>query len=375
MVNKDQVYQFQPRDEIEDEAYQWVLLFNGDRPVTTKEVAALQGWVERSPLHKQILKEVEAFWCEAEQLSQLAVPLSGGKSSGISALFSRLCNHLLVVTRAAAGVLNPKRAVMASLSLVVCAALLYVVLPPLGSVGNGIYTTGIGEQEVLILRDTTQLQLDTNSQVKIDYQQGVRKIVLIQGKVHFEVAKNSGRPFEVYAGAGLVRAVGTAFSVYLAEKNDAVEVLVNEGRVELERTGSSLLGGPSNASSALSNDSKSKQKSVFAALGQGEGVRFNREQHHLAQLTDKEMEQALSWRDGILVFVRDPLGDVVSEVSRYTDITIEVADPDLKNLIMGGRFRAGEIDALLEVLEIGFGVKVIYLSERHVQLGLVNRER
>ena len=35
---------------------------------------------------------------------------------------------------------------------------------------------------------------------------------------------------------------------------------------------------------------------------------------------------------------------------------------------MGGRFRVGELDALFEVLDIGFGVQVKYLDERHVQL-------
>ena len=113
---------------------------------------------------------------------------------------------------------------------------------------------------------------------------------------------------------------------------------------------------------------------VFLSLDVGQGAHFDQAEQLLVQLSEKEMDNAQAWRKGTLVFVRDPLSDVVYEVSRYTDITIEITDPDLKNLVMGGRFKAGDLDALLEVLEIGFGVKVIYLNERHVQLSLASNE-
>ena len=101
---------------------------------------------------------------------------------------------------------------------------------------------------------------------------------------------------------------------------------------------------------------------------------FDQTQQVVVQLSEKELDNAQAWRQGTLVFVRDPLSDVVYEVSRYTDITIEIVDPALRNLVMGGRFKAGKLGALLEVLEIGFGVKVIYLNEHHVQLSLASNE-
>ena len=56
------------------------------------------------------------------------------------------------------------------------------------------------------------------------------------------------------------------------------------------------------------------------------------------------------------------------EVSRHTPIVIEVTDPKLKKLRIGGQFQAGETDALFDVLESGFGIKINRLSEGHVQL-------
>ena len=57
------------------------------------------------------------------------------------------------------------------------------------------------------------------------------RFLQVQGEVHFEVSPDKSRPFEVYAGNRLVRAVGTAFSVRLDK--DRVRVVVSEGIVDL----------------------------------------------------------------------------------------------------------------------------------------------
>ncbi len=65
----------------------------------------------------------------------------------------------------------------------------------------------------------------------MDYDEGFRDVHLLQGEAHFSVAHDKNLPFRVFAGAGQIRAVGTAFTVYL--KNDSVDVTVTEGSVAL----------------------------------------------------------------------------------------------------------------------------------------------
>ena len=394
----DNIREFQRSEDVMDEAYAWVLKFNGDTPASAEDIAAMREWVRRSPAHRQVLSEAEEFWCEAEILSDLAVPVEKSQRGGLGGFFSAVAGASSVSGGAASATWG--RAI--SFASVVCltVALMWVwQLTPISStVGNGVYRTAVGEQSTLILSDRSQVLLDTGSAVRIAYEDGTRKIHLLDGKAHFDVAKNPERPFEVYARDGLVRAVGTAFSVYLAEEE--VEVLVDEGRVDLARILAGDIAG-SEVNSALPYDSSRERVGfngafdgsreaipvnavllasqdvvgeVFLSLDVGQGARFDQAEQLLVQLSEKEMDNAQAWRKGTLVFVRDPLSDVVYEVSRYTDITIEITDPDLKNLVMGGRFKAGDLDALLEVLEIGFGVKVIYLNERHVQLSLASNE-
>ena len=394
------IHDLKRQDDVMDEAYAWVLLFNRDTAVTSEELAALREWVARSPAHKQALTEAENFWCEAEILTALSVPHNKLQANRLGAFFDSLWFGLSQLIQS----INKSGAVAALLVLGIGISLSSWLLPLSGSVGNGVYATAIGEQKVIVLRDDSRVQLDTYSQVRVEYQDAVRRIHLLRGKAHFNVAKNPQRAFEVYARDGLVRAVGTAFSVYLTDTD--IQVTVDEGRVDLARlimpasiapqsisldteavidsdyaetqteieghAGDGLAASLSaeafkvELANSLENNLASQQ--VFLSLDKGQSASFSLAQQSLKELSDIDMARELAWRKGLLVFARDPLSHVVSEVSRYTDTTIEIVDPDLGSLVMGGRFRIGELDALFEVLEIGFGVEVSYLNAHHVQL-------
>ena len=393
-----EIHEFQRSEDVMDEAYAWVLKFNSDTPASTDDIAAMRQWVSRSPAHRRALKEVEEFWCEAELLSGLAVPVQKEQRGGLRSFFSGLVG-VFSLSGGAGSASWSKPAAFASLAFLSLAiTLVWQLSPAFNSVGNGVYRTAVGEQIILPLRDGSQVLLDTSSELRIAYEEGVRVIHLAQGKAHFDVAKDPDRPFEVYARDGLVRAVGTAFSVYLAEEN--IEVLVDEGKVDLARLleakteklnpdsvraeqrsfeNNNAAPGQRKAQkpvavNAMQVASQSVADEVFLSLEVGQAASFDKKQQVLIQLSQKELQNAQAWRDGTLVFVRDPLSDVVYEVSRYTDITIEITDPKLRGLVMGGRFKAGDLEALLEVLEIGFGVKVVYLNERHVRLSLASNE-
>ncbi len=394
------IHDLKRQDDVMDEAYAWVLLFNRDTAVTSEELAVFREWVARSPSHKQALTEAENFWCEAEILTALSVPHNKLQANRLGAFFDSLWFGLSQIIQG----INKSGAVAALLVLGIGISLSSWLLPLSGSVGNGVYATAIGEQKVIVLRDNSRVQLDTYSQVRVEYQDAVRRIHLLRGKAHFDVAKNPQRAFEVYARDGLVRAVGTAFSVYLTDTD--IQVTVDEGRVDLARlivpasidpqsisldteavidsdyaetqtqteshAGDGLAASLSaeafkvDLANSLENNLASQQ--VFLSLDKGQSASFSLAQQSLKELSDIDMARELAWRKGLLVFARDPLSHVVSEVSRYTDTTIEIVDPDLGNLVMGGRFRIGELDALFEVLEIGFGVEVSYLNAHHVQL-------
>ncbi|MDC0000573.1 FecR domain-containing protein [Porticoccaceae bacterium] len=358
-----------PQADIRAEARDWVIRFNRDAAPSKADIAALNAWANQSPAHRAELHSAEQVWLEGDQLAELAVPVNAPTTRFIARGLRRL-KQLLMPTGTRGFV------TAMTLSAILIGATWYMNAPAIS--GNGSYQTAIGEQRTLILKDQSRIQMDTNSKVRIAYSEGIREIYLEQGKAHFDVAKNPDRPFDVYAAGGLVRAVGTAFSVFI--NNAAVRVTVDEGRVNLARVETSqenLMAPtstvPSVAPSATAR-SHSQSKStdipskVFLSVDKGQSALFDQHQQALTQLADNELSQELAWRRGLLIFIGEPLDQVVNEVSRYTATKIEISDPELGKLLIGGRFRTGELEALLDVLEAGFGVQVSYVDRNHIQL-------
>ena len=218
----DKIIEFPDHDIIEDEALEWLVRLDADHPLNKSEERMLDEWLARSPVHRDALKSLNTFWSSANVLSSLAEP-----SSVIGLLQKRCLAYFQPL-------MNRRRSAT-------FATLLVLGLMVFGLDGfnlknnadtNGLYVTAVGQQKTVTLADDSVIQLNTNSQVQVDYSQGFRNIRLLQGEAHFDVAKDKSKPFRVYAGSGRVQAVGTAFNVYL--RGSDVDVFVTEGRVAVE---------------------------------------------------------------------------------------------------------------------------------------------
>ena len=194
---------------------------------------------------------------------------------------------------------------------------------------NGLYATAIGQQLTITLAEGSVVVLNTNSQIKVDYDQQYRDIRLLQGEAHFTVARNSERPFRVYAGVGRVQAVGTAFSVYL--KDNAVNVTVTEGRVilaSLIRPSTNRLKqplAPSGAEQLLGSKAIVDDGYVqtLGTIKAGESATIQSVVDSNAStgswldtietIETREMEKRLSWREGLLTFKERNLGGLAPE--------------------------------------------------------------
>ena len=87
----------------------------------------------------------------------------------------------------------------------------------------------------------------------------------------------------------------------------------------------------------------------------------------LSSLTEREIQRKLSWTEGFLEFSQTPLEQVIAELTRHNDVTIEIADPSLKDLKFGGIFRTGDVEELLDALS-NLGVAVEYKDNNTYRL-------
>ncbi len=92
--------------------------------------------------------------------------------------------------------------------------------------------------------------------------------------------------------------------------------------------------------------------------------------NEIQQLKQDDLDQQLAWRRGMLMFAGEPLSAVMAEVNRYTSLDIEIIDEQIADIRIGGHFKVAETDAMLNALEMSFGIQVTRPSENTVHLAL-----
>lgn len=374
----ENIVEFPDSDAIEDEALVWLIRLDGDKPLSAAEEREFDQWLARSPAHRDALKSLNAFWSDSNVLSELVQV-----DSIIALCRKRLVSWFWPLS-------GVRLAAVSCLLTVFALGLLFSDRHDLAS--NGLYVTTVGQQQVITLADDSRVQLNTNSQIRVDYSEGYRNIRLLQGEVHFEVATDPSKPFRVYAGSGRVQAMGTAFNVYLKENN--VDVFVTEGRVALAST-LPLAPAVSEAGHPIDGPSISPTKDPYAkadlnglgTMAAGEGALLKQRQvlqpgtpTHLAQTqpvielvprTPDDLKQKnahLAWRQGLLIFAGETLEEAMAEIARYTPVNIEIVDANLRQLKIGGQIQVGDTESMFKALEANFGLKVKRLSYNRVQV-------
>jgi len=350
------------RTQIELKVSEW--LARQDRGALSQaERAELQAWLEESAGHKVAYIRMEAMWGTANKLKVLGsgdwrespyfkVPGQSPNSSDTADLGRKGDQHHTIT---ASGGVAEGRSLSVSFHhtrhWATAAAVLVVV--GLSSYGVGTrlfdsnrYTTPVGGTASVPMPDGSKVTLNTNSEIRIAVTASERRIDLQRGEAFFVVAKDLKRPFVVLASDRRVTALGTQFSVRRDGGN--IRVAVTEGTVKVEN-----LGSPSPDIQLMAGSIANADKT---------GVVVQEKQI-------PEVEDALSWRTGCVVFHKTPLADAVAEFNRYSERKIVIQDPAVAAIRIGGNFRTDNVDAFLRLVQATFPVNVIRQNDRIVLTG------
>ncbi len=330
------------RREIEAEAASWLSLLGRDR-VSDEERTRFNNWLNQSDRHREIFESISALWGDLEQLKEL-------KDIGEASLEQRRV-HARPVTR------RWLVAVAASIFAIMLGGA-YWLQQGYRAPQSGEFATRTGEQRTIDLVDGSSVILNTGSLLRVDFSHDERSVRLMEGEAYFEVAKEARRPFVVYAANGAAKAVGTAFTVRVRD-GKALEVTVEEGRVALL----SMID-PESAAASLQDIAHA----TVTELTAGQSVIYDNDVEQLELIDAADLNRKLSWRQGILAYAGEPLEDVVADISRYTDLKIEITESELRSLPVGGYFKVGETDALFDSLELTFGISVERVGNDYVRL-------
>ncbi len=197
-----------------------------------------------------------------------------------------------------------------------------------------IYRTNVGQRATVTLADGSVVELNTDSLVEVRYAGDRRDIRLLRGQALFRVAKDEARPFVVEAADQRITALGTEFDVRF--RRGEVRVTLVEGRVTVERE------APQHAAVQMTE------------LAPGQQLVARADQP--ATVAQTNVQQAVSWSTGRLIFNDEPLGEVIEEINRYSTRKILLEDPSLANLKVSGVFQAGSMHGFVTALDAGFPV-------------------
>jgi transmembrane sensor len=280
----------------------------------------LAAWLSADPSHPDAWRHAKTLWHDLDGLRPFAAAELRAAYSTHSAghpLGSRLWQMGLALTGIGA----------------VALGLLMIWLP--GSLDAiQTYRTARGEQRTVILADGSGIELNTATQVRIDYGLSCRCVRLTGGEAVFRVAHGDPRRFEVLAGRGSIRDIGTEFWVRDESTQTAVAVL--EGAVEIAGQPDAqpvrLLAGERRAW-----DDAGRLLEVSPAA--------------------PPVADLAAWRAGAIVFRDAPLTEVLAEFARYHAVAFDL-DAQLHDYRLSGRFPSTDLDGLLKLIQSAYPVEV-----------------
>ncbi|HEY5754492.1 MAG TPA: FecR domain-containing protein [Steroidobacter sp.] len=339
--------------DITSEACAWIAQLESGA-LTPQDLSAFREWVGRSPRHAAEIRRIARLAEDVNLLAGMAEPLRDAIDSyrPLLAAERRKRRQLRWLTAAAV--------------VLVAIGAMFITTSMRQPAQPMLLSTAVGEYRTTMLADGSEVKLNSNSQLEVNYTRDLRRVRLLKGEVYFTVAHDKSTPFVVFAQEKYVRAVGTEFSVRLTGQD--LDVLVTSGVVELNDASSLQTG-----SAPVVPTASETRAPVQLRVGQSVTVSLEEDLRpaaapNIAAHSDREMQRMLAWREGLLDFSHTPLKSVVAEVGRHTNLQIEIADPALGELQFDGIFRVGQVDQLLDALGATFNVKVERIDENHVRL-------
>ena len=194
-----------------------------------------------------------------------------------------------------------------------------------------------GGQFFIKLSDGTKVWLNSESQLKypVNFIKGeTRKVELVYGEAYFDVSPSTehrGAKFKVFNQSQEIEVLGTEFNIKAYRDEMNIYTTLVEGKVSVNSSISSQILKP-NQQTNLDLEERSMT------------------------ISEVNVYNEVSWKDGVLSFRRKPLVDIMKVLSRWYDVDIHFANAELKNVGFNGVLGKDQnINDILETIK-NFGV-------------------
>lgn len=309
-------------DSVRGEAAVWLSRLHSDRRTPQTE-AAFRQWLAANPLNRAAFERMTLAWESSSALRR--VPARGEAHQGEFGLALR---RVLLASAAA----------LAICALITVASLYAIRLN--ADAKAETFASALGQRRAVELSDGSQIELNTDSRVKVSFTSHVRHITLEKGQARFQVARNPSRPFVVRVGDEQIVALGTSFDVRWTDER--LTIVLVDGHVAV------LPAGDSYTTATLPG---------AVTLEPGERLEF--ESPTFAVKSTVRLDREEAWVKGRVIFDSTRLGAAVAEINRYAPRRLELVNPALADLLISGTFSVDDPNAFARAVAQMFSLQLI----------------
>ena len=184
-----------------------------------------------------------------------------------------------------------------------------------------------GSRTQFQLPDGSTGWLNSGSSIKYPINFRNNRRVEIEGEAWFDVVHISSSDFKVITPYFDVKVLGTQFNVLAYKDDPTVEVILEEGKVQ-------ILG---------------KDNSVKGELDPDQHCIYNKAEHNIVK-TQIDSKAYTSWKEGILIFKNSHISDIAKRLSRKYNTDIEILGESSDEAIFRATFQDESLDDICKLL-------------------------
>ncbi len=326
----------QPDPAAEEQASLWAARLEGGT-LSAADRDALDAWLNADAAHRTLLSRYCQFSADLEE-QLLALVATGGVALPPE---PETENTIEFVPAAAPRTRRWSFPRIASVAFAAAAAVALAVWVARPTARVETVATAAAQRSTITLSDGTRVELNAHTSLTAAIGSTERHVRLASGEAFFTVSKDKSRPFIIETPAGSVRVTGTVFNV-CADAPAKLVVTVVEGSVQVQ---------PAEPAAPRSTEPYALvARDSLSAIG-GQIVKRT--------LDADELDAALAWRQGQVVFKDVPLRDVLKRFDDYHGKPIFYSGAiDQSKELVTGRYSIDDVDGSLKTLATAFNLDV-----------------
>ncbi|MEN7546329.1 FecR domain-containing protein [Rapidithrix thailandica] len=198
-----------------------------------------------------------------------------------------------------------------------------------------------GKRSVHRLPDGSKVYLNTHS--KLRFQEGFNgsvRALQLEGEAYFEVVKNPEKPFVVHTGEVATKVLGTSFNVRAFAHEEALQISLVEGKVE------------------VSNPQSAKDTAVYLAPLEQYTFVKSAASGAISQGFDPSVLTA--WKENVLILDNEPMDVVAQKLENWYGISVQLSHAGIARCRLKARFENEALPSVMQVLEYANNLSCAY---------------